>query len=240
MSVKSLLQVILLLLIFLIVGGVYFFYFYSGNTTKLTLNEELIENVDQNLNKSILQNEEILDDIKIEDKEENKKVEDEIKGSGKLIENENQSNLIESGDAVENLTKEIEYITSNTNGDIFKILAQFGKTNIKNNDILDLKEVDGTISSLERSQIFITSDYAKYNYTNQNSKFYGNVVIKYENKIITCDDFDLNLSENIAVAYNNVIVKDDISVMKAQNIILNIITKDININSEEKVKIFKN
>ena len=240
MSVKSLLQVILLLLIFLIVGGVYFFYFYSGNTTKLTLNEGLIENVDQNLNKSILQNEEILYDIKIEDKEENKKVEDEIKGSGKLIENENQSNLIESGDAVENLTKEIEYITSNTNGDIFKILAQFGKTNIKNNDILDLKEVDGTISSLERSQIFITSDYAKYNYTNQNSKFYGNVVIKYENKIITCDDFDLNLSENIAVAYNNVIVKDDISVMKAQNIILNIITKDININSEEKVKIFKN
>ena len=50
----------------------------------------------------------------------------------------------------------------------------------------------------------------------------------------------MNLSENIAVAYNNVIVKDDISVMKAQNIILNIITKDININSEEKVKIFKN
>ena len=240
MSVKSLLQVILLLLIFLIVGGVYFFYFYSGNTTRLTLNEGLIENTDQNLNKSILQNEDILDDIKIEDKKENKKVEDKIEITDKLIENENQSNLIESSDEVENLTKEIEYITSNANGDIFKILAQFGKTNIKNNDILDLEEVDGTISSLERSQIFITSDYAKYNYTNQNSKFYDNVVIKYENKIITCDNFDLNLSENIAVAYNNVIVKDDISVMKAQNVTLDIITKDININSKEKIKIFKN
>ena len=31
----------------------------------------------------------------------------------------------------------------------------------------------------------------KYNYTNQNSKFYKNVEIKYDNKIITCDNFDL-------------------------------------------------
>ena len=43
---------------------------------------------------------------------------------------------------------------------------------------------------------------------NQNSKFYKNVKIKYDNKIINCDNFDLNISENIAVAYNNVIVKD--------------------------------
>ena len=135
----------------------FIFYFYSGNTTKLTLNEGLIE-TDQNLNKTILQNEDILDEIKIEDIKENKKVRDKTEISDKLIENEIQSNLIESSDEVENLTKEIEYITSNANGDIFKILAQFGKTNIKNNDILDLEEVDGTISSLERSQIFITSN----------------------------------------------------------------------------------
>ena len=31
-----------------------------------------------------------------------------------------------------NLTKEIEYITTNKNGDIFKILAKYGKTNLKN------------------------------------------------------------------------------------------------------------
>ena len=59
---------------------------------------------------------------------------------------------------VDNFTKNIEYITSNSNGDIFKILAKFGKTNIDNSNILDLEEVNGTISSLERSTIFITSD----------------------------------------------------------------------------------
>ena len=40
--------------------------------------------------------------------------------------------------------------------------------------------------------------------------------------------------------YDNVIVKDEKSLMKAQVITLDILTKDININSKEKIKIFKN
>ena len=152
----------------------------------------------------------------------------------------NKNDTQKSVSDVQNLTKEIEYITSNKNGDIFKILAKFGKTSLESSDTLDLERVNGAITSIERSDIFITSDYAKYNYTTQNSKFYDNVIIKYENKIITCDNFDLNISEDIAVAYSKVIVKDDVSIMRAQKITIDIITKDIFINSNKKVKIIKN
>ena len=141
---------------------------------------------------------------------------------------------------IKNLTKEIEYITSNKEGDIFKILAKYGKTNIKNSDILDLKEVDGIISSSKRSEIYITSDFAEYNYDNQNSKFYSNVIIKYDNKVITCDNLDLEIKTNYAIAYNDVEIKDDNSVMKAQLVRLNILTKDIEINSQDKIKIITN
>ena len=48
------------------------------------------------------------------------------------------------------------------------------------------------------------------------------------------------MTENIAVGYDNVIVKDSNSIMKAQNITLNIITKDISINSKNKIKIISN
>ena len=119
-------------------------------------------------------------------------------------------------------------------------MAKFGKTNINDNNILDLKEVNGTISSLERSTIFITSNYGKYNYNNQNSKFYENVIVKYDGKIITCENLDLNISENIAVAYNDVIVKDEKSIMKAQIITMDIVTKDININSNKNIEILTN
>ena len=42
------------------------------------------------------------------------------------------------------------------------------------------------------------------------------------------------------MAYDNVIVKDNKSTMRAETITLDLITKDIEINSKEKVKIIKN
>ena len=163
-----------------------------------------------------------------------------IKENKNINENINDLEKNKENSKIENLTKEIEYITSNRNGDIFKISAKFGKTNIESSNILDLEIVDGIISSSDRPDIFITSDFAEYNYNNQNSKFYRNVVIKYDNKVITCDNLDLSISENIAVAYSNVTVKDEKSVMKAQVLTLDIVTKDININSENKIKIYTN
>ena len=75
--------------------------------------------------------------------------------------------------------------------------------------------------------------------------FYQNVVINYEDKEITCDYFDINMKTNIAIAYNNVVVTDPQSIMKAGKISLDIKTKVININpgsdvspnKEKKVKI---
>ena len=145
-----------------------------------------------------------------------------------------------SKEVIKNLTKEIEYITSNEEGDTFKIKAKYGKTNIENSNILDLEDVDGVISSPKRSEIFITSDYAKYNYNNQNSRFYNNVRIKYDDKIITCDILDLQTNNNLAIAYNNVKVEDSKSKMKAQNVILNLINKNIKINSKDKIQILTN
>lgn len=243
MSIKSLLQLILTLLILLILGGIYYIYFYS-NPVKNQIN---LINQTNNLNKENKTDQEMLDEIP-RSENDNKitqnnieivnKTNDHIKTESKETKNNNLNNT--DSKKLENLTKEIEYVTSNKEGDIFKILAKFGKSNIKNSDILDLEYVDGLISSKKRSQIFISSNFAKYNYNNRNSQFYDNVQIKYDNKLITCDNLDLKINENYAVAYNNVIIKDNKSIMKAQMVTLNIITKDIKINSQNKVEIITN
>ena len=105
---------------------------------------------------------------------------------------------------------------------------------------MDLINVDGSIVSNNRSDIYISSIYAEYNYSNRNSKFYENVEIKYDNKIIKCDNLDLNITDNIAVGYNNVTVEDNNSLMKAKKITMNMITKDISINSDDKIEITTN
>ena len=249
MSIKSLFQLILLVLIFSILGGIYFVYFYSGPLkNKLVSNENIIKLNNKKKEKEYFQDQEVLEKVTLVQKKNANENENEssdlkvnkVKDEKKKFENEESSLNENETDKIKNLTKEIEYITSNKDGDIFRILAKYGKTNIKNSDILDLKGVDGIISSSKRSEIYITSDFAEYNYDNQNSKFYSNVIIKYDNKVITCDNLDLEIKTNYAIAYNNVEVKDDNSVMKAQVVRLNILTKDIEINSQDKIKIITN
>ncbi len=228
MSIKSLLQIILFLLIILIIGGLYFTYFYTkplDKELKSLLNGELDNNI-------------LTEDINTNDQEileENNLMQKKIEQTRK----QNDVNMV-SSEKLSNLTKEIEYVTEGKNGDIFKILAKFGKTNIKDSNILDLEDVNGSIVSDQRPEIVITSDYAEYNYSNQNSKFYSNVKINYDNKLITCDNLKLDISDNLAIAYDNVLIIDGNSKIKANNVTMNIITKDIRINSENNITILKN
>ena len=102
------------------------------------------------------------------------------------------------------------------------------------NNILDLENVRGEIKSDKRDNIYIVSDFAQYNIINLNSKFYENVIIEYQDKKITCENFDINMETNKAIAYNNVIIEDPKSVMKAGLIEFDLKSKDININTDKE------
>ena len=254
MSIKSLLQIILLLLIILIISGIYYLYFYSEKLNNLnniqslekfeeekivTEENEVLESISKNSNNIKLN---VVGEKKVNTNSVQSSSNNEINNdllNKKTDENNVLDKTINDGE-IKNLTKEIEYITSNKNGDIFKIQAKYGKSNLKNSNVLDLEKVNGEISSDVRSTIYLSSKYANYNYTNQNSKFFTNVIIKYDDKTITCDKLDLIISENTAIAYSNVIIRDNKSIMKAQIITLDIITKDININSDDKINIITN
>ena len=170
MSIKSLLQLILFLLIILIIGGIYYVYFFSKNqsdTINLDTNIYKIEDkIDQN---NALIDQEVLENNKInQNVDSNLDNNDTLSEIGTNTEPKDKSSKLPIKENDSNVTKEIEHTTINKkNGDIYKIIAKYGKTNLKNSNILDLVEVDGTIISPVRSNVNITSDYAKYNYNNQ-------------------------------------------------------------------------
>jgi lipopolysaccharide export system protein LptA len=104
-------------------------------------------------------------------------------------------------------------------------------------------ESEKKTNSDKRDTIFITSDYAEYNISNLNSKFYKNVIINYQDKKISCANFDINMSTNKAIAYNDVIITDPKSTMKAGIVEFDLKTKDININPESintKIEVISN
>jgi len=246
MSIKSFIQFLILFLIIFIVGIVYFKYF----ETKKKVVEEINLN-ENNLNNQILDLEKKISQLELKNINLNKRleielekkiiVEDlnisdvEIKGEerkDKKIEiKENKADNIKKRE-IKNFVKDVEYTSVDQRGNRFYLLANSGKTNNKNNDILDLENVRGEINSDKRDTIFVTSDYAQYNTTNLNSKFYENVIIDYQDKKISCINFDINMETNKAIAYNNVIITDPKSKMKAGIVEFDLKTKNININPE--------
>ena len=240
MSSKSAIQLIILIIIFIILGGVYLKYFSKekiivDQTTTQTKKEININS--QNNNKKKEEGESAnstnKDKPKKEKNIESNKTDLEKK---KVKKAEKKNTKPKKNNEISNVVKDVEYLTTDKNGNKYKILATSGRTNQDNKNILDLDNVRGEITSNQRSTIFIVSDFAEYNSSTLGSKFYKNVVINYEDKVITCENFDINMDTNIAIAYSNVVVTDPKSTMKAGKITLNIETKEININPDRSGK----
>ena len=266
MKIKTLIQILILFLIIFIIGGVYYNYFDKKNIVEeIDLSKSNINQIEK-LEKKII-------NLELKNKELSEKVENSINKSDKtLIENidkgiteENiESKKIKNGDIdinlenkisevekkiitqkqiINNLVKDVEYTSVDKKGNKFNLLATSGKSNVYNNDILDLENVRGTIVSDTRDTIYIISDYAEYHTVNLNSKFYKNVIINYQDKEITCVNFDINMETNKAIAYNDVIITDPKSIMKAGIVEFDLKTKNININpvsSDKEVSVISN
>ena len=202
------------------------------------LNDKIINNNSKN---ALLEKKTDFEDkeeikTKVEDKEEIKKIVEDKKEIKKKINTSNKNLKSEKKKSdnkiIKNLVKDVEYTSVDEKGNRFYLLANSGKSNPNNNDILDLDNVRGKITSDNRDTIYIVSDYAQYNTINLNSKFYENVIINYQDKEINCLNFDINMDTNKAVAYNDVIITDPKSIMKAGIVEFDLKTKDIVINPE--------
>ena len=231
MSPKSAIQLVILIIIFIILGGVYFKYFSKEKIIVDQPSEQTEKKINtdtqDNYNKDKSKKEKNFEKTKVDLEKSKKKPE---KKNTKTNTNKQTDNEIP------NIVKDVEYLTSDKNGNKYKILATSGRTNQNDKNILDLDNVRGEITSNQRSTIYIVSDFAEYNSSTLGSNFYNNVVINYEDKQITCENFDINMDTNIAIAYINVVVTDQKSTMKAGKIALDIETKEIDINPEKNGK----
>jgi len=250
MSIKSLIQILIFLLIISIIAAVYYKYFETNKNIIEEINSLEGNNLEQlrELEKKIadlaLRNNEL--DLKIKNNEKVKGIslegneEEVIKINDMDIKKDNtnktndQKNKL-SSEEIKNLVKDVEYSSIDERGNKFYLLANSGKSNISNTNVLDLVNVRGNITSDNRDTIYIVSDFAQFNSVNSNSKFYNNVIINYQEKQITCINFDINMETNKAIAYNNVLITDAKSKMKAGLVEFDLKTKNININPETAI-----
>ena len=142
-----------------------------------------------------------------------------------------------------NIIVNLSYKSVDANGNEYFLNADSGETSKEDVNIVVLKKVKAIIKLKNKSNIYIYSDFAKYNSENYNVFFYKNVRGDYENNNIICDNLDLLIKDNLAILYNNINIIGNDSSANADQIVLNLLNGNIDIkmfDEKKKIKVTKN
>ena len=154
----------------------------------------------------------------------------------------------------QNLIKDIEYSSTNDNGDTFTIKADFGEVSIENSNKIFMTNVKGIVNKAEPNNlILVFSDFAKFDNQTFETNFIDNVKIFTKNELIKGDNLYLVFDhknqkniENLSNERNLIRLKGNIQLnklnynLKADVVEINLDTNDTKIfmyDSDKKVKI---
>ena len=154
---------------------------------------------------------------------------------------ENSSTDQDLSESKNNLIKNLKYDVIFDDNTQYIITAKFSEITYENDvEVVIMKDVVARFIDEDSTTITITADDALFNNSSYDSNFENNVKIVYLENIILSDKLDLNFTENIVKIYDNVVYENYQSLGKADNILIDLITKNIEIymnNSNNKVNI---
>lgn len=136
-----------------------------------------------------------------------------------------------------NLIKNLEYdinINENNNYNLTsvssEIFYQDGFETVK------MRQVKGVFTSKDSEPIIITSDFATYNNKNYNTTFERNIKIRYIDNVIYGEILILDFEKNNITVSNNVKYDGPNGVLFTDNILIDLITKKIDIFMDKSDK----
>ena len=139
-----------------------------------------------------------------------------------------------------NIIKDVEYTTTDTDGNEYTITSIQGEIDFNTPNIIYLTKVKALIRLKDSNEITITSEYGKYNSNNFDTIFSKNVIINYLDNRITGEYLDFSFDRNTLIISKKVIYTNLDNIMKADIVEMNIKTKDTKIfmyEDEKKVNI---
>ena len=140
-----------------------------------------------------------------------------------------------------NVIHNLKYVSSDKNGNNYIITSKNGELNEDKPEIILMTNVVATINMKNSKPITISSDTAIFNNVNYDTNFSKNVFVTYEEHIITSDNLDLIFEKNLATISKNIIYKNLNTVLEADKVEIDLITKNSKIfmnDKSKKVKIF--
>ena len=156
------------------------------------------------------------------------------------VENNAKLNISQTTNTGESLIEDLKYLSTDKEGNEYKIEAKKGNIDKGNPEIIYLENVKAIILLQNSDRISIESNFAKYNTKNFDTLFNGTVSVDYGEHTLKSEFLDLSFENNLVSIYDNVRYLSGISSLKADKAeidILNKKTKIFMVNPNKKVQI---
>ena len=138
-----------------------------------------------------------------------------------------------------NLIKNLEYDIKINENNNYNLTSEFSEISYQGGfETVKMRQVKGVFTSKDSEPIIITSDFASYNNENYNTTFERNIKITYIDNVIYGEILNLDFEKNNITISNNVKYDGPNGVLFTDNILINLITKKIDIfmdKSDKKV-----
>ena len=142
-----------------------------------------------------------------------------------------------------NIISNVKYTAQDAKGNKYTINAKKGEIDLNDINKIFLTEVNAIVELKNSENLYVRSDYGKYNILNYDTIFSKNVRLNYQDNQITADNLDFSIIKNLMILSKNVIYKNLENTLYADTIEINIQTKDTAIymnDTIKKVKVFSN
>ncbi len=139
-----------------------------------------------------------------------------------------------------NLIEGIQYYSKDLKGNTYLIEAENGIMDQNNQDIIYLKNVKAKINFDQKKIITINSERAIYNINNFDTEFLDNVKLEYDGNKLSCDKISAKYSQNYAILSGNLVFKNLITQLYADQMEVDLITRTTKtsmFNKNNKIKI---
>jgi hypothetical protein len=138
----------------------------------------------------------------------------------------NQDPTISIIESESNLIKNLEYLSTDKNGNKYLITAEYGKISNASESVILMTNVIAQINFLKKDTVSLTANFAEYNTLSLDTNFKKNVVLTYIGHEISSENIDLSFAENFASVYNNIVYKSSANQLFADKLEIDLLTKD--------------
>jgi len=147
-----------------------------------------------------------------------------------------RGNIEQSINTSESLIEDLKYLSTDKEGNEYKIEAKKGNIDKDNPDIIYLENVIAIISLKNSELISIKSNFAKYNSKSFDTLFNDAVIVDYEDHLLSGNFLDLSFEDNLVSIYDNVQYLSGFSSLSADRAEIDILNKKTKIFMESPGK----